>query len=440
MNLYYSLHKLKIRLLEGRKVSGYEVARRLSLKRRLTLQGTQVIGITGSGAKSTTSALLFHLLSGSQRSALSFIENTADRMAMRIASFPRGVRFGVFEMSGHAPGVIDQACAVVQPDVAIVTVVASDHRTNFSGAEAIAQEKGTLVQRAVERGGIALLNADDPLVRGMQARAKGKALLYGESADADYRAVDVHHSPEGHLRFTCQHGAECAQFEIGLLGRHMLVPAMASIACAHQMGISLEQLALRGRSYIQLPGRCSLHVVRQGPTFICDSIKAPFATLELSFAQLALFPEAPRRTLVLGKVSDYAGAEGNRYRQIYKLARKYADRVIVLGHGQLSLAPQPGEKWGEQLVQVDTVVQLRQLLIESCLPGEVVLLKGSRRVNRLDRIVLDHERQVDCWIDRCSKATSCFECSDLGPGGAALKRPRGLITDAEYFIARSPAH
>ncbi len=408
----------------------------MSLRRRPKLTNSRMIGITGSGAKSTTSALLYHLLSGDQPSALSFLENTANRMAVRMTGFPKHARYGVFEMSGHAAGVIDQACEIVQPDVAIITVVAGDHRTNFADAQAIAQEKGTLVQRAVERGGFALLNADDPLVRGMQVRANGKALFYGEAPDADYRALDVRHGSNGRLQFICQHGSERIEFDLGLMGRHMVVPALASIACAHQLGISLERLAQRARSYQQLPGRCSLHVTKQGPTFICDSIKAPFSTLELSFAQLSLFASAPRRTLVLGKVSDYSGSQGDRYRQIYKLARRYADRVIVLGHGQLNLKLLPGDQPGENLLKVDSVSQLRQLLIDTAIPGEVVLLKGSFKVDRMERIVLDYECQVDCWIDRCTRINSCFDCPDLGPGGKTRLRPRGLITDADYFIAR----
>lgn len=437
MNLHYSLIKLKIRLLEGRKVSSTEVVRRLSLKRRMQLTGTRMIGITGSGAKSTTSALLFHLLSGSRRTALSFHENALDDMAMRMARFPKSINFGVFEISGHEPGAIDQACEVVQPDVAIITIVGGDHRTNFAGGLEIAQEKGTLAQRVAERAGIVLLNADDPLVRGMQARAAGKALLYGEAPDADYRAIEVRHSRDGYLQFTCLHRGEAVAFELALLGRHLLVSTLASIACAHQLGIPLQQLALRARCYVQLPGRCSLHATKQGQTFICDSIKAPFATLELSFAQLALFPDASRRTLVIGQISDYSGKQGNHYRQTYKLARQYADRVIVLGHGNLTLNPLPGDKAGEQLVQVDSVVQLRQLLADTCIPGEIVLLKGSYKVDRMERIVLDHEHEVACWIEGCSKPNSCFECPELGPEGAAHKRPPGLLLDPDYFIARS---
>lgn len=435
MNLYYSFLKLKARILQGRKVSSYEIAQEISLRRRPSLKATRMIGITGSGAKTTTSAFLYHLLSGSAPTALSFLENTLDRIAMRLARFPRRARFGVFEISGHAPGVMRAACAVVQPDVAIVTLVASDHRSNFVDAQEIAREKGILVEEAAARGGFALLNADDPLVCAMRERAAGRALTYGEAPGADYRAVDVSHSPEGRLLFTCAHGEERVRFDIGLLGRHFLVSALSGIACAHRLGVPLAQLAERARSYAQFPGRCSLHPTLNGPTFICDSIKAPFATLGLSFALLQHFPAAPRRTLVLGQIADYSGAQGDRYRQVYRAARQYADRVIILGHGNLNIKALPDDNPGESLQRVSGIVQLRELIASTRLPGEVILLKGSYKIDRMERILLDYEGQVDCWIDGCRKIVSCFECESLSKAGNPRQRPRGLIEDPDYFVA-----
>lgn len=173
MDLYFSLIKLKSRLLEGRKLTRADINRRLALRRRAKLGSACMVGITGSGGKSTTSALVFHMLSGYQPSALSMLENTEEMIAWRLAKFPRRARYGVFEISGHAPGVIQSSCEMVQPDVAIVTVIASDHRSNFRDPQATAQEKGRLVEIVAARGGLVLLNADDPQVLAMRERAKG---------------------------------------------------------------------------------------------------------------------------------------------------------------------------------------------------------------------------------------------------------------------------
>lgn len=435
MNLYFSLLKIKARLFEGRKLTRQDIYRRVAILRRTQLTQARMIGITGSGAKSTTSALLFHLLSSRYPSALSMLENTEEMIAWRLAKFPLQARFGVFEISGHAPGVIESACALVQPDIAIVTLIAGDHRTNFRGQQSTAQEKSQLARIVAERGGLVLLNADDLQVLAMREGLPATLVrTYGEAEIADYRALHVTHSPSGRLQFICQYGGEQVSFDLGLLGRHFLVPAMASIACAHQQGISLQDLAVRAKQFVQLPGRCSLHVNAQGPTFVCDTIKAPYSTLALSFALLDLFPAAPRRTVVIGQISDYSGAQGSRYRQAYRLARKHADRVIVLGHVDLTINPLEGDCVGVNLVSVGTINQLRQLIAETQLPGEVILLKGSHKVNRMERIALDYELKVDCWVDGCLRANACFACDALCQRGQPRRAVSLVVESDERLI------
>lgn len=438
MNLYFSLLKLKARLFEGRKLSRADIHRQLALKRRAELSSVRMIGVTGSGAKSTTSALVYHMLSACRPSALSILENTEPMIAPRLARFPREASYGVFELSGHAPGVLDSVCELVQPDVAIVTVIASDHRTSFRGQGGAAREKINLPLNTARRGGLVLLNADDPEVIAMREQLFGaQVLTYGEAEVADYQAIDVQHSAAGCLQFLCRVGLEEVRFEFALLGRHLLVPALASIACAHQAGISLAQLAERGRRFVQLPGRCSLHVNPQGPTFICDTVKAPYSTLGLSFAQMDLFQDVPRKTIVIGQISDYAGAQGDRYRQVYRLARQHAERVIFLGRSGLTIKPLEGDEPGRNLVLVDDIKALRQLIAETALSGEVILLKGSYKVDHMERIALDYESQVKCWISGCMRACTCFDCDRLA-GDRQGRRASALgsaymIDEPDYF-------
>jgi UDP-N-acetylmuramoyl-tripeptide--D-alanyl-D-alanine ligase len=438
MNLYFSFLKLKARVLEGRKLTRADIHRLLALKRRRELTDVRMIGVTGSGAKTTTSALVFHMLGEGQLAALSILQNTEQMIAPRLARFPRHARYGVFEISGHAPGVLDSVCELVQPDIAIITVIASDHRSNFRDSGATAREKINLALHAARRGGLVLLNADDPEVVAMLEQIPAEQVrTFGEAEAADYRALDVQQSVSGRLQFRCRFAHEEAWFDFALLGRHLLVPAMASIACAHQSGLSLAQLAARAASFVQLPGRCSLHVNPGAPTFICDTIKAPYSTLGLSFAQMDLFHDVPRKTIVIGQISDYAGAQGARYRQAYRLARQHAERVILVGRSGLTIKPLDGDELGKNLVLVEDVAALRRLISESVLAGEVILLKASYKVDRMERIALDYELQVGCWISDCTRECGCFNCDQLTPD-QRIYRPSAegtsyMIDDPDYF-------
>ncbi|WP_341303898.1 hypothetical protein [Pseudomonas sp. TMP25] len=162
--------------------------------------------------------------------------------------------------------------------------------------------------------------------------------------------------------------------------------------------------------------------------------------MELSFAQMDLFQDVPRKTIVIGKVSDYSGAQGDRYRQTYRLARQYAERVIILGQPNLNIKPLEGDELGRNLVLVEDIVALRSLIADTAdtaNAGEVILLKASYKVDRMERIALDYERPVECWISGCKRACVCFNCDQLTADGQ-VHRPDAestsyMIDDPDYF-------
>lgn len=77
------------------------------------------------------------------------------------------------------------------------------------------------------------------------------------------------------------------------------------------------------------------------------------------------------------------------------------------------------------------------MLAETQLAGEVILLKGSTKVDRMERVALDYERQVDCWIDDCARPNTCFACEKLcGDASRSPGKPEGrLVCAADAFAA-----
>ncbi|MEO8991688.1 MAG: UDP-N-acetylmuramoyl-tripeptide--D-alanyl-D-alanine ligase [Nitrosospira sp.] len=412
MALDYKWFKLKALLKSGKRPSSLEMEK-FVLRKRSKMSFTKFVGITGSGGKTTTARFIHHLLSEKNKCALSAFDNTFLSIIGGMRKLEKNIKYAIFEISGDKQGAIDAACRYIQPQIGIVTIVASDHITNFHSIGEIAREKGCLVANIPPDGRV-FLNADDPQVLGMRSRSRAKVFTYGRSEESDYRATDLIISSAGRLQFKCHHEEECAQFDVELLGLHFITPVLGAIACAHQLGISLSSLAQRGKTFIQTEGRCSLHSSPNAPIFICDTTKAPFETLNLALQTISNFPQAPRRTIVLGTVSDKS-RKGiyTHYKPAYKLARELADRVIFFGDKASHARPEDEDLITGQAQFVSNIVELRDLIRQTMIPGEVILLKGSAHIDHLERVAIDYDKKVACWNNDCRMKTECFKCDQI---------------------------
>jgi len=143
---------------------------RLYLARRARARSKATfIGITGSSGKTTAGSLLGHILAGHGSVYTQVLANT---MKLLVSTLSRRMGKGgkadyvVFEAGASGPDTIRPMAELLRPDVAVVTMVRLEHRASFKTVENVAREKSALVA-ALEPGGFAMLNADDPLVMGM---------------------------------------------------------------------------------------------------------------------------------------------------------------------------------------------------------------------------------------------------------------------------------
>ena len=328
MNIYYSLLKMGHQLLGKGKITSKDIRLKLAFKKRRSLENSKFIAITGSSGKSTTTTIIAHLLSERCNVTLSWDANT-------ILSFPKALldmdpksQYGVFEVSGHEPGAIDEACQLLKPSVGVITTVSNDHLSTFRNLENTAEEKGRLAE-IIPKEGLVFLNSDDSLVFAMRHKASASVVTFGTNENAQYKATEIEATPSGYLRFVCHYEGESCLFEFKLLGLHFVTSALAGIAVAHKQGMTLQEIARRANSYQGLLGRCSIHHGLDGTIYVCDTMKSPYSTVDLAFQVTQIFTQAPRKTIVIGSISDKSGKARTRYRLPIIKALDLADRVIL---------------------------------------------------------------------------------------------------------------
>jgi UDP-N-acetylmuramoyl-tripeptide--D-alanyl-D-alanine ligase len=208
-------------------------------------------------------------------------------------------------------------------------ITATDHFSNFRSMDNVALEKVNLVKN-IKRTGLVFLNADDENIIKMQFSTNATVITFGQNLNADYVAKNIRTSSKGGIQFICKYKNESAQFFVNLAGVHFLTSIMAGIACAHQLGMKLSEISEAAKSFSQTLGRCSIHKNDNGPLFICDTEKSPYQTLSIALEVLSIFNDAPRRTLVIGTVSDKGGTISKRYDPVTKNKNVPIDRVIFL--------------------------------------------------------------------------------------------------------------
>src|SRR5262249_34879828 len=157
------------------------------------------------------------------------------------------------ELGTGAPGHLPKMAKAVQPDVAIVTLVALEHFSAFRTREAVAVEKGALVE-AVRPGGFAVLNKDDPRVLAMVQRTKARIVTFG-NAPSDYAQEHVSIDELGRVSLTLCYRGKDVRLRSQLLGAHSALAVTAASACALELGVPAEVVAERVSTFEAMFGR-----------------------------------------------------------------------------------------------------------------------------------------------------------------------------------------
>jgi len=366
----------------------------------------RVVGITGSSAKTTTKELAAAVLS-QRHTVFRNYGNFNDRYGLPIAlgRLQPEQRVAVLELACDGIDEIGELAALTRPQIGVVTVVNETHLAYFGSLEAIAAEKGRLVEALppAQEGGVAILNHDDPRVRAMARRTRAQVVTYGLDPDADLVAGAVTAGPDG-LSFTVyvkdffpvsgRKGRRKLRVSLPLLGRHNVYPALAAVAVGLALGVPLEEVLERLARVEPLPGRlCPLPGIA-GSLILDDSFNASLASALAALDTLALFRDG-RRIAVLGDLLEHPaqlarlGAfESEAYRRIGERAARVADILVTQGDSARFIAQEARSQGldADRVLVTYTPEDAIRGLAERLQASDTVLVKGALE-SRMERVV-----------------------------------------------------
>lgn len=385
---------------------------RCGLAYRPWLKRPRCIGVAGSAGKTTAKELLQgilsqHLRGEATRASLNAVPEVA-KMVVRLRPWHD---YGLVEISEDRPGVMAQNLALLQPSVALITLLRDDHAAAFTHPQGIAEELAALV-RGLPAHGTAVLNADDAPTLALAAECRGSVLTYGLAAHADLRAEEVRSNWPDRLTLTLVHGNQRVRATTQLCGNHWVTAVLGAVGVALVCGLSLQQCADALSRVPAFDGRMQPVTTADGLHFIRDDFKAPMWTLDacVNFLSQA---QAPRKWVVLGEVSDKPKG-ASKEKHIAKLVQRLADvsdEVLVVGPWATVALEVQGRASG-RVWAFDTVWRAQAHLAQHAKAGDLVLLKGTGKIDHLQRLVLARSNEVRCWQDDCRREQFCSDCPD----------------------------
>ncbi|HEX4630193.1 MAG TPA: UDP-N-acetylmuramoyl-tripeptide--D-alanyl-D-alanine ligase [Chthoniobacterales bacterium] len=350
----------------------------------------KVIAITGSNGKTSTKDFVAATLARKFRVTKTegnFNNHVGLPQTMLAANGEDEI--AVWEIGMNHPGEIAALAKLAAPDVAIITNVGIAHIEFMGSREAIAEEKGSLAE-AVASNGTLILNADDAFSESIAKRTGAKIILAGIDKGS-VRATDITQNSTG-SEFTILEGAHRCRAQLPVPGIHMVQNAMLAIAAGRVFGLSLEECSVGLASTPLTKARLQIKEI-EGIQFIDDSYNANPDSMKAALRTLVELDSDGRRIAVLGEMGEL-GAESDRgHREVGEAAAALRiDELIAVGGIGAAIAHAAKKAGLEKSVAVDSPKEAAELLEGSAMPGDLVLIKGSRSA-RMERVLEEFSRK-----------------------------------------------
>jgi UDP-N-acetylmuramoyl-L-alanyl-D-glutamate--2,6-diaminopimelate ligase len=351
-----------------------------------------VVGVTGTNGKSTTLALIRHLISDSADTGSIGTVGTFDgrdeelpegaglttpgavELQATLAELKRrGVTKIVMEASSHA---LDQRrLQGIALAAGVYTNLSHDHLDYHADLSAYLAAKA-LLSSLIRPGGVEVVNLDDRAWEALERRAGLRRVTFGSTPAADVSASDVHLGAGG-TRFRLNIGSQSPPVQLPLIGEFNVSNALGAAATAWALGRELTDIAARLGTAPQVPGRVE-RIIGEPFTVLRDYAHTPDA-LERVIAAI--------KPLTRGRLIVLFGAGGDRDRRkrpvMGRIAARGADLAVVTSDNPRT--EDPGRIIDEIEEGMEQVAHLRiedrreaiRKALALAQPGDSVLLAGK---------------------------------------------------------------
>lgn len=405
-------------------------------KLQLLKNRPMIVGITGSGGKTSTMHAVKAVLQDSFETSVSEKSNSQSGLSLHILGItPKNYstldwlrmmllaplklltnwrRYEVYiaEMGIDGPTMpvnMEYLLKILRPKIGVFTSVSSVHGQMFDdvvdatmamqGADAtqrevvmkqvIAKEKGRLLL-SLPKDGAAIYNGDDSIIRAIGETATADKVSFGENKSNTVVCTLLKLTPKSTV-FSVSSEQQSAQIEISnhWLPKHFANTFGAAVAVGLTLGIEVTESARRiEKHFVMPPGRATLIPAIHQATILDSSYNSSPSSLTDLIDTVARLPKSagfPTRHLaLLGDMRELGSLSKSSHENVAQQAAKVFDQVYLVGPTMKEYALPIFEKTKIPTQWFTSADEASRQIKADLKKGDLLLVKGSQNTLLLE--------------------------------------------------------
>jgi UDP-N-acetylmuramoyl-tripeptide--D-alanyl-D-alanine ligase len=332
-----------------------------------------VIGITGSNGKTTTTKIISSVLNKSSGTLKNY--NNEIGMPLSIINANPKAKHLVIEMGAAKPKDIQYLSSVLKPNIGLITNIGNSHLEKLKNIEGVLKVKSELISNIKKDGYLIVPNENSKYLSFWKSlRNDINVVTFGMKKTADFYPEEIQYSlNKSKFRIKSKKYNSNIQIETSLSGEHNLRNILSSYAVSYIVKNSDEIFSTKLKSNLDSIVRQKQSQWIRGSVLIDDTYNANPESVKKALDLLAT--SSKRKIIVLGDMLELGKLRNKMHKDVGKYAAtKKID--IFLGFGDLTKYAVEG--FGKNGIFFNDEILLREFLKKNIQSKDVVLIKGSR--------------------------------------------------------------